>query len=226
MDIKEKRRLLIGLTMVLAIELSACKPIYETISTDFFVYEINLREKHATVRRLTDLGKEQEILVIPPIIENVPVKYVGEPPKLPLLGESLGALLLSDTVKKVYLPFSLDNRAWLTLTPEREIILNAAHPSNELIESINRFSEAQLYYLNDSTKLNTFFMFNYELAVNDGYYWMDYINGSNPYYIPSDPIRESYIFSGWYYEEEGTTLWDNQVPASENEFLILYAKWI
>ena len=114
----------------------------------------------------------------------------------------------------------------MTGTLEREFILLVAHPSNELIESINRFSEAHLYYLDDLTKLNTFFMFNFDSSENEGYYWMDYTNGMNPYIIPADPVREGYVFGGWYYEKECTNLWDNQFPISENDTLTLFAKWI
>jgi len=226
MNIKKKIILYVGLIMFLFPVLSACDSSTRTISTDFFVFELNHKEKHATLTKLTELGKEQEILVFPTMVEDYPVKYIGKSPELPLLGEGTGALTLTDVQKKVYLPFSLDDQAWLTGTSEREFILLVAHPSNELVESINQFSEAQLYYLGDSTKLNTFFMFNFDSSENEGYYWMDYINGSNPYTIPSDPVREGYAFDGWYYEEECTTSWDNQVPTSENEKLTLYAKWI
>lgn len=216
----------IVLAMCLSFTISGCTSNIETVSTDYFVFELNHEEKNATTTKLTELGKEQEILVFPTVIEDYPVKYIGKSPELPLLGEGMGALALTDVQKKVYLPSSLGDRAWLTGTSEREFILLVAHPSNELIESINRFSEAQLYYLDDLTKLNTFFMFNFDSSENQGYYWMDYINGNNPYIIPSNPVREGYSFVGWYYEEECNTPWNNEVPASESELLTLYAKWI
>lgn len=217
---------IIGLTFIFVSGLTSCVHRIETFSTDFFVFELNHREKHATLTRLTELGKKQEILVFPSVVEDYLVKYIGKSPELPLLGEGMGALVLTDVQKKVYLPCSLGDRAWLTGTSEREIILLVAHPSSDLIESINRFSEAQLYYLDDMTKLNTFFMFNFDSSENEGYYWMDYINGSNPYIIPCNPVREGYTFDGWYYEAECFSLWDNEVPESESESLILYAKWL
>lgn len=224
--VKVKKMYSVVLTIFLFLGLSACISNIETVSTDYFVFELNHKEKHATITKLTELGKEQEILVFPTVIEEYPVKYIGKSPELPLLGEGMGALALTDVQKKVYLPSSLGDRAWLTGTSERELILLVAHPSNELIESINRFSEAQLYYLDDLTKLNTFFMFNFDSSENEGYYWMDYTNGMNPYIIPADPVREGYVFDGWYYEEECTNLWDNQFPLSETHTLTLFAKWI
>lgn len=206
--------------------LVGCRSRIEIITTDFFVFELNHKEKHATAIALTELGKEQGILVIPTMVEDYPVKYIGKPPKLPLLGEVMGALLIGYNIKKIYLPFSLDDRAWLGGIEGMDVILGKAHPESRLIDSINRFSEAQLYYLDDLTKLNTFFMFNFDSSENEGYYWVDYINASNLYIIPTDPVREGFTFDGWYYEEECTTSWDNQVPTSENEKLTLYAKWI
>ncbi len=225
MNINRQKVLLIGLATVMSFALFSCSPKVSRLETDLFIYEINIKGKYATLMRLTELGMEQDILVITPMIEDYPVRYIGEPPALPLLGEGMGTLLLGYTVKKIYLPFSLDDRAWLAGLEGMEIVLNKSDPSVELIDSISRFSEAELFYINEGTKLNTFFMYNYEDADNQGYYWVDYIDDNNPYAIPSNPVREGYTFSGWYYEENGTTLWDNQVPESESETLTLYAQW-
>ncbi len=225
MDSQAQKKLLLSLATFLSIGLFSCSPKVSRLETDLFIYEINNKGKYATLMRLTELGMEQEILVIPPVVDGFPVKFIGEPPALPLLGEGMGTLLLGYTVKKIYLPFSLDDRAWLAGLDGMEIVLNKADPSVELIDSISRFSEAELFYINDGTKLNTFFMYNYEEADNQGYYWVDYIDDNNPYAIPSNPSREGYTFSGWYYEEDGTTLWDNRVPTSGSETLTLYARW-
>lgn len=226
MYIKNRTKRLAILFLFLTTSLTGCDIGTRTQSTDHFVFEINTRENFATVIGLTELGREQEVLVIPSIVDDWPVRYIGKSPKTPLLGEGMGALILTDIQKKVYLPYSLDNRAWITGVSDREFILLGASPSEELISSINRFSVAQLFFLNASTKLNTFFMYNFDFADNEGYYWMDYINGSNPYIIPADPVREDHTFDGWYYEEVCNTIWDNQVPASETDSLTLYAKWI
>lgn len=223
MHINAKKMSLLVFVVSLSLGISGCTKNIETISTDFFVFELNHKEKHATAIKLTDLGKEQEVLAIPPSVENYPVRYIGVQP---ILGDRLGALMLTDVQKKIYLPLSLNNRVGLIEASMMDAVLNISSPSEDLINSIKRFYEADLYYLTESTKLNTFFMLNFDSAENEGYYWMDYINGSNPYIIPSDPAREGYVFDGWYYEEGCTTSWNNEFPSSESESLTLYAKWI
>jgi uncharacterized repeat protein (TIGR02543 family) len=218
-----KIRLLPTLALFSIISLTGCDMGTRTQSTDHFVFEINTREKFATVIGLTELGREQEVLAVPTFVENYPVQYIG---KRAVLGDRLGVLLLTGIQKKIYLPPSLINRVGLAESSVMDAILNVANPSEELINSIQRFYESNLYILTEDTKLNTFFMLNFDSAGNEGYYWMDYINGSNPYIIPADPVRDGYTFDGWYYEEECTTLWHNQVPASETENLTLYAKWL
>lgn len=221
--VKVKKMSLVVLAISLSLGLSACINNIETVSTDFFVFELNHKEKHATAIELTDLGKEQEVLVIPQFVESYPVQYIG---KRAVLGDRLGVLLLTGIQKKIYLPPSLINRVGLAESSVMDAILNVANPSEELINSIQRFYESNLYFLTEDTKLNTFFMLNFDSAGNEGYYWMDYINGSNPYITPSNPVREGYTFDGWYYEEECTSSWDNQFPTSETDTLTLFAKWI
>ena len=223
---KPKKISLVVLAIFLSLGLSACINNIETISTDFFVFELNHKEKHATAIELTDLGKDQEVLVIPPVVEDLPVKHIGKKQRFfqPI---DTNALRLTDMQKKIYLPYSLLGQMWLTTDTTVEAILSLANLDNfEEVFIINSFPEINLYYLNESTKLNTFFMCNFDSAENDGYYWVDYINGSNPYIIPANPVREGFTFDGWYYEEECTISWNNEVPSTENEKITLFAKWI
>lgn len=226
MHINAKKMFLLVFAVSLSLGISGCTKNIETISTDFFVFELNHKEKHATAIKLTDLGKEQEVLAIPSIVENLPVKHIGRQQRFfqPI---KTNALKLTDFQKKIYLPNSLNGQIWLTTDTTVEAILNLATLGTfDEVFIINSFPEIELFYLNESTRLNTFFMFNFDSAENEGYYWMDYINGSNPYIIPSDPVRTGYSFDGWYYEEECTTSWNNEFPSSEDESLTLYAKWI
>lgn len=215
--------ILLSYVVILSIGIIACFPSTKIVSTEHFVFELNMKKKYATAKKITDLGKEQEVLAIPSAVNSFPVRYIGS---RPLLGDRMGALMLTNVQKKIYLPSSLNNRVGLAETSMMEAVLNKARPSEDLINSIKRFYEAELYYWAENTKLNTFFMYNFDSADNEGYYWMDYINGSNPYIIPSDPTRFGYEFAGWYYEQECLTSWNNEFPLSESESLTLYAKWI
>lgn len=198
----------------------------ETIETKYYEVELHHLKKYATVTDLTVLGKEQPVLIIPPFIEGYPVKYIGDISAFMVLGERAHALNLDIIQEKIYLPYTLHNRVGISGSHILEIILNQNEPSEELIQSIGRFHEGKLYYLAENTKINTHFMWNFEGAENGGYYFVDYINGTNKYSLPPDPVREGYSFFGWYYEEKGTNFWDGTMPTSQEESITLYAKWI
>lgn len=85
---------------------------------------------------------------------------------------------------------------------------------------------------------NVSYCYNYEDAVNEGYYWIDnYEYGEKIEYIPEKPIREGYVFDGWYKESECMNTWNFEVDTlpqaqyGEEGYELyqetkLYAKWI
>lgn len=87
-------------------------------------------------------------------------------------------------------------------------------------------------------KANTSYMFNYEGAPNEGYFFInDFERGGKIEKTPYDPQREGYVFAGWYREPECINVWNfeqDTLPAAEhdeNGELIytetkLYAKWV
>lgn len=80
-------------------------------------------------------------------------------------------------------------------------------------------------------------MYNYENAENEGFYWVDNFDyGGTISYLPENPERDGYIFSGWYKEPEGVNEWDfdndtlpeTKLSADGEEVYQetkLYAKW-
>lgn len=84
---------------------------------------------------------------------------------------------------------------------------------------------------------NTTFYYNFEGSENDGIYWIDdYAYGDKIIYLPENPVREGYIFNGWYKESDCINLWnfdeDTLPNAFRNEYgnliyqeTVLYAKW-
>ncbi len=85
---------------------------------------------------------------------------------------------------------------------------------------------------------NTAYMFNYEGAPNDGYYFInDFGYGGLIEDTPYKPLREGYTFGGWYKEPECINEWDfdsDTLPAAEYDDegnpllndIKLYARWI
>ncbi len=86
-------------------------------------------------------------------------------------------------------------------------------------------------------KANTAYMFNYEGAPNEGYYFInDFERGGLVENTPYKPIREGYEFCGWYKESECITKWNFNTDVlpeptydenGELEYVEtkLYAKW-
>lgn len=69
------------------------------------------------------------------------------------------------------------------------------------------------------------------LEENDYYYYVDYYEeNSFIEFIPPNPVKEGYVFDGWYKEKECINKWDfeiDTVKLEENiEEIKLYAKWI
>ena len=85
---------------------------------------------------------------------------------------------------------------------------------------------------------NTAYMFNYENYPNDGYFFInDFEYGATIENTPYEPIRNGYVFGGWYKESECINAWNfetdilpqSQYNEQEQEIYQetkLYAKWI
>lgn len=88
---------------------------------------------------------------------------------------------------------------------------------------------------------NVSYLYNYDDAPNDNYYWVDTYNEENIQFIPPDPVRDGYVFGGWHINSECTEKWNFTEDITPKEILIkqyenspyntysgiyLYAKWI
>ena len=90
---------------------------------------------------------------------------------------------------------------------------------------------------------NIEFVYNYEGAPNEGYYWIDDVeDGEKVEIIPPDPKRDGYTFCGWYTEPECENEWSfdtvinkaEPIPVPgrasfyypENHIYFIYANWI
>ncbi len=203
--------------------------------TDLFCCTYNEDKTGVIILELTEKGQEQEILVIPEEINGLPVVQLG--------GDTIGYpyvkghTLQSDKVKKIYC--IRKNGIWNTpynnfnCQQTVDIVVN-----KEFIASFcpsgykcNCFFYSKIY---DETEEDGMFLINrcnvfFYVDVNNSreIYWFDIINGNNYHVIPIAPVREDFIFSGWYLDKEYTTVWDERfiLPDGKTE-LLLYAKWI
>ncbi|MDR0697254.1 MAG: InlB B-repeat-containing protein [Christensenellaceae bacterium] len=73
---------------------------------------------------------------------------------------------------------------------------------------------------------NVSFLYNYQNSPNSGYYWVDNLEiGQVINTFPVDPLREGYVFGGWYNDTSLTQKWNSSITKSY-EPIKLYAKWI
>ena len=103
--------------------------------------------------------------------------------------------------------------------------------------------ETKTYNRHYTQLANVEFMYNYEDAPNEGYYWIDDVDdGEKVEIIPPDPKRDGYTFCGWYTEPECVNEWsfDTVINKAEptpipdttffyypgNHIYFIYAKWI
>ena len=232
-----KRLTVIGAAIVMMMSvLTGCG---EKKAGEYFEYEIMGEKENRYIRimELTELGKEQEYIIIPGEIEGIKVTQLG--------GAYYYGAWESEKLKKVYVA-SYD-----------EIVAGANFfESCTVLEKIILFfvptvggyqhAPAGKYSPNSqatidssrSGRANVSFRYNYAGAPNDGFYWIDDLDDELIGYIPLAPKREGYMFGGWYKEpacinawnfavdkipakvrdEEGNWLWDEETN--------LYAQWI
>ena len=185
-----------------------------------------------TIAGLTEKGRELEEIAFPTEINGIKVHFLG-------YEYGLTNYMESYNLKKIYISFGMSlSRADLFLSCyelEKVIFLSYnppfKRPKDNSLGDVKIYAPAdslQKYNYLDYTSIiaaNTSYMYNYYNAENGGYYWVDDINeGEMIKTIPTDPVREGYVFGGWYTETECTNQWDFETLKGEND-IILYAKW-
>ena len=211
------------------------------VETDYFYVQLMIKdvtEPCALILELTDLGKEQEIIVIPEYLEGLPVRWIGRD-----LWPSIRWGFESENLKKVYVPATVNyiqESAFSECTNLEEFVMLSVPINSDMPDLWSRGGQATIILSNPlqenrliavlkpeniTLPVNLIFHYNYTDAPNSGIHWFDFITGSNLYVLPGDPIKEDSIFTGWYIDEECSTEWDEVLPLSETEILELYAGW-
>lgn len=78
-------------------------------------------------------------------------------------------------------------------------------------------------------RANVAYMFNYENALNEGYFFINnFEQGEKITNTPYEPLREGYVFDGWYKETEciNAVNFNKDTVLDEEKETKLYAKWI
>ncbi len=235
---------------------------------EYFRYAVRTEKgkKKGYLIGLTELGTEQTELILPQEIDGVPILGIGYSRKNTWWTAPIGRLV-SDNLKKLYINFSIDNWGWEgTAIFENcfEVYLKynihkIGGGGGDIVSYpvYDKIINPEIGYGTNTVRYtllaNVSYMYNYEFAENDGYYWVDSYDNETISFIPPEPERSGYAFGGWYKEPECINAWDfetdktgeklvvddntiahygnNYLPTlpsqyTEKDGLKLYAKWI
>ena len=222
--------------------------LYES---DYYIYSEGASGNN--IVGLTDLGQEQEYLVIPEKIGNRKVYSIGCWPGLVLrsitekYGDFKYAQMRSEKLKKVFISADITiNRMLDRTSPFRDapnfegcFVLGGEIIDLDYYDGVTFYAAFGKVAEHSAVKAaNVSYDYNYEHAPNDGYYWIDNYNyGERIEYIPEAPVREGYTFGGWYKEAECINSWDfatDVLPEAQYDEdgqeiyqeTRLFAKWI
>ena len=203
-------------------------------SEGYYIYSVTYEEPRVVIRGLTDLGKEQEILVIPQQINGYPVVSVGGTDyDVGKVEEKFGeghAMFNSSKLKRIYVPFALTRAPGVYLTDDfigsntkleafvAMEVVGDDYWNCYLRDSSANYSEKkkltvfdELYCVNGVPRQRLPANVTYYLNPGqepDSVYWIDDYDGEKIRYIPPDPAREGFEFAGWFKERECVNKWD------------------
>lgn len=260
---KYKRITTIILTFILSIStafgIAGCKVGLRLYENEYFIYTISYDEPEVSILGLTDIGKQQEFLVIPENIDEKKVTAIGCSSGLDVdairkqYGNDKYSQFQSERLKRIYIisDIKVIERAWCVdyicdNAPALEAMLYISNTDKSIPYGVKSIGY-DLY----CSKLkappiagqichaaNVSYYYNYENSPNENYYWIDdYDYGNRIEFIPEDPVREGYIFGGWYKEEKCENIWNFEADTlpeakfdEEDQEIYqetkLFAKWI
>lgn len=209
-------------------------------------------ERYIRMQGLTEQGQQKKYVIVPSEIDGINVR------ELNYCGGAwyYEGALISDNLEKIYIPTSVTvmNISFMHCPRLNKVIMldkNGLDMYDDR-EGINIFIISNEYSLADYGFNNFYqyifpvnvyfanvsFMYNYEQAENNGYYWIDDLDyGTRIEYVPENPEREGYTFGGWYKESECVNEWNFETDTLPEQVLTddgeekyqetrLYAKWI
>jgi uncharacterized repeat protein (TIGR02543 family) len=238
--------------------LTGCNPFFEPLpqyESGYWRYAVKTAKdgtQKAYLIGFTDLGKEQSTLIVPEEIDGIKTYKFGyiESGRSMWSNYDVGDFQ-SEKLERLYVPFEAN---WNLQDGTYKL------PNCSLVEWYNKGNFYYIYVPNYILGYNAFkeyqnqignsllilanisYLYNYENAPNDDYYWVDSYDNSTVKYIPPEPTREGYTFGGWYKEAECINAWDFETDKTGEEIAIkiysysneydstgitfLYAKWL
>ena len=236
--------LAIAMLTCVTIGLSGCSlaedylPEYET---EYFRYAVRTKmdgTKEGYLVGFTELGAEQEYLILPNEIDGVPIVNFGYWRNSGMYGSERVGMIRAANLKKLFVPFRVENDLWDAAACygsldncyhiqwknyfESRMSFNGLILSYKAAEIYFK-KEYQNYIQGGSTfyrLANVIYDLNYEEAPDDGYYWVDCYDNSTVEFIPPKPARAGYRFDGWYKEASCENEWDFKTDMTGAEIII------
>lgn len=193
------------------------------------------KDKSLVIVGFTESGMQQETLDIPSEINGYEVKRIGIFDEGYPSGFHSRYVTCSATLRKLFIPSSV---SYIKCFEGKEVSLMICDEYTEMDYSFT-FSDYKDVYLyskrfkelniesNCIFSANVSFELNYQTEGLSKIYRIDNVKDDERIVVPSEPIREGYLFTGWYKEQECANIWDfNESPnIEEGSELVLYAGW-
>ena len=241
--IKNKLLIIISLMIITLMGLSSCRnKEYES-----GYYKYVLKHNNAYIYELTEEGGEQEVLILPNVLDGYPTglgNYYGM-----LRGHEFN--FESNALKQIYFNTTIvtnlyDDIAYGRIyNTGREYIVFMPYYNSDNGLKMDFDFDKYFCFSNESLKNydckyvgNVSYYYNYDNSdtIDWKTYYVDDVDNERIVNIPPEPIREGYRFKGWYKEKDCINIWDFEkdiVPAkkydTEGNYLyketIIYAGW-
>ena len=236
--------------------LGACEPdYYPEYESGYYRYAVKTEKdgtQKAYIWGLTESGLEQTVLIYPEEIEGVPVYGIGYDHGL-IYGTDAVGKFRSENLQKFYFPHMLKEKTvsnvGISFYNGYVIYWNLIEDiSGERVRAGTKGAIFGYNYIEEGHWIKDYpnpllayvtYLYNYEDAPNENYYWVDSYDESVITFIPPEPEREGFSFEGWYKESECLHEWDFSVDITGKEIVLdtnktydsyegiyLYAKWI
>ena len=203
--------------------LCGCHDPYASTPCGDFVYFTRGSEgkEVAYLNGLSEQGKQKEVVIVPETVDGYDVVALSYAFGIASLGE-----LESKNLEALYIPEYVYISGFGTFNDcpnlKKVVFINVngcrtpGYSPSRLDGFINvyycsAYDGYDGYYVDRhiGKYANVSYMYNYEGAENEGYYWVDNFDyGGTIGYIPENPEREGYTFGGWYKEPECINKWN------------------
>lgn len=230
-----------------------------TFTSNYFDYAVQTKsngEQEGYLIGFTELALQQKYLVLPNELNGTKITGVGYWAGGSFSGRQVGRFE-HEKLEKLFYPTNLEYKKTTGnnpyyVNPEWVVIKwgsgNSVYVGNKyaygynLLDKVLKSEKKNSYSQKNKTRIaNVSYMYNYEGAENDGYYWVDYYNETAIDFVPPKPERKWYTFGGWYKEPECINEWNFETDVTSKELWLdtdleyedynpetltwLYAKW-